>query len=293
MKKILLLGRSGFIGKNIYECLKDRYIINAPSRKELNLTDEVEVNKYLKDSYYDVVINSAMYNYWSNKKSGEEAPLENSIKMYYNLEKNQQSYGKMLYLGSGAEFDKRRDIINISEEKLGESIPVDKYGLAKYVIAKSIESSEKIYNLRLFGVYGEYEQWQTKFISNICCKVIKDIPISIRQNVYFDYLYIKDLCKIIEWFINNEPKYKTYNVSSGKKVSLKSIAEEILKISEKNLQIIICKEGLAKEYTSSNKRLMKEISDFKFTDSYEAYKEIYKWYLKNEDIIDLESLLYL
>lgn len=293
MKKILLLGKSGFIGKNIYEYLKDRYIIDAPSRKELNLTNEVEVNKYLKDSYYDVVINSAMYNYWSNKKSDEEAPLENSIKMYYNLEKNQQSYGKMLYLGSGAEFDKRRDIINISEEKLGESIPVDKYGLSKYVIAKSIESSKNIYNLRLFGVYGPYEQWQTKFISNVCCKAIKDIPIAIRQNVYFDYLYIKDFCRIIEWFVNNEPKYKTYNVTSGKKVNLKSIAEEILKISKKDLKIIICKEGLAKEYTSSNKRLMKEISDFNFTDNNEAYKELYMWYLKNEDIIDFQSLLYL
>ena len=172
------------------------------------------------------------------------------------------------------------------------SIPNDQYGFAKYIINSHIVKSEKNYNLRLFGIYGKYEQWETKFISNVCCKVIKGLPISIRQNVYFDYLYIDDFCKIVEWFINNEPQYRSYNVASGERVSLEEIARNILRISGKDLPVIICKDGLAKEYTASNKRLMNEMSNFCFIDKMKAYRELYEWYKNNEEIINLYPLLY-
>ena len=212
--------------------------------------------------------------------------------MYFNVEKNNNHYGKLLYMGSGAEYDKTRNIHKIKEDNFGEFIPKDQYGFAKYIISTSIEKSDKNYNLRLFGIYGKYEQWETKFISNVCCKAIKNLPISIRQNVYFDYLFIDDFCKIVEWFINNEPKYKSYNVVSGESVSLEEIAANILKICGKDLPIITCNEGLAKEYTASNERLMKELGNFSLTDKLEAYKSLYKWYEKNQKIINIYSLLY-
>lgn len=292
IKKILLLGGSGFIGRNLNEYLNKKYEIDMPSSKELDLTDEKEVDLYFKDKYYDVVVNCAVFNYGKHKNLDAKNTLENSLKMYFNVEKNNSHYGKMLYTGSGAEYDKRYDIKGVTEEQFGMSIPNDQYGFAKYIINSHIEKSDKNYNLRLFGIYGKYEQWETKFISNVCCKVIKDLPISIRQNVYFDYLYIDDFCRIIEWFINNTPKYKSYNVVSGEKVSLQEIANNIVKIAHKNLPIIVCKEGLAKEYTASNERLLKELNNFEFTDKLEAYSKLYKWYKNNENIIDMYSLLY-
>lgn len=42
------------------------------------------------------------------------------------------------------------------------------------------------------------------------------MDMSINQNVKFDYLYIDDLCKIVEWFVTNTPKYNYYNVCTGK-----------------------------------------------------------------------------
>lgn len=295
MKKILIVGASGFIGKNIYEYLgskRNEYDIYNPSSEELDATDELAVDHYLMKNYFDVIIHSAVHNSGIKKDKDSTKMLEYSLRMFYNFEKNQELYGKMLYLGSGAELDKRYAISNISEKEFGRSIPKDDYGFAKYIIAKSIKQSKNIINLRLFGIYGKYEYWPLKFISISCCKALKGIPISIRQNVYFDFLFIEDFCKIVEWFIQNKAKYRDYNVSTGKKVDLFTIAQKIVKISGKNLPIYVCKSGLAKEYTSNNGRLLKEIGDFKFTDTDTAIKKLYNWYCKNEKMIDLYPLLY-
>ena len=152
--------------------------------------------------------------------------------------------------------------------------------------------SKNIINLRLFGIYGKYEYWPFKFISISCCKAIKGIPISIKQNVYFDFLFIEDFCKIIEWFIFNRPIYKDYNVSTGTKIDLFTLAQKVVKVSGKNLPIYVCRNGLDKEYSSNNRRLIQEIGNFKFTDVDVAIEKLYDWYYENEGIIDLYPLLY-
>lgn len=60
---------------------------------------------------------------------------------------------------------------------------------------------ENIYNMRLFGVYGPYEDWSSCFISNICCKTIFNVPLSMRQNCIFSYIYVEDLVDIILLFL--------------------------------------------------------------------------------------------
>ena len=62
--------------------------------------------------------------------------------MFFNFERYQSLFGKMLYFGSGAEFDKRNGICSISEEDAGNGIPATDYGLYKYIINKSIQHSK-------------------------------------------------------------------------------------------------------------------------------------------------------
>ncbi len=94
----------------------------------------------------------------------------------------------MFYTGSGAEFDKHFPICSVSEEDFAKTVPIDQYSLMKYTISQYIEKSDNICNLRLFGIFGKYEYYPVKFISNVCCKAIKDLPLTMRQNVYFGYL---------------------------------------------------------------------------------------------------------
>lgn len=295
MKKILIVGASGFIGKNIYEYLsekKEQYSVYKVSSTELDATDEIAVTSFLEQNYFDVIVHSAVHNSGVKKYKDSNKMLEYTLRMFYNFEKNQHLYGKMLYFGSGAEFDKRYDISFVSEEQIGENIPIDDYGFAKYIIERSIKNSENIFNLRLFGIYGKYEYWPLKFISISCCKAIKNIPISIRKNVYFDFLFIDDLCQIVEWFILNTPKYKDYNVTTGQKIDLLKLAQIILKVSGKDLPIYICQDGLDKEYSANNNRLKEELGDFNFTNVEKAIEKLYNWYCQNDEIIDLYPLLY-
>ena len=57
---------------------------------------------------------------------------------------------------------------------------------------------DRVYELRLFGVFGPYEDWQVRFLSNACARAVWDMPLVIRQNVFFDYLDVDDLGRILE-----------------------------------------------------------------------------------------------
>lgn len=293
--KILITGASGFVGRNVKEFLQSNdmgYEIYAPTSRELNCIDEEEVTAYLKEYSFDYILHFAVYGDGIDKSKDGTKSLEYNMRMFLNFYKNAHLYGKMYYTGSGAEYDKRYDIASVTEAKLGEHIPVDHYGLMKYTIGQMIEKSDNIYNFRLFGIFGKYEYYPVKFISNVCCKAIKGLPLSMRQNVYFDYLWVEDFGRIIQFFLHHEPHWHTYNAVSGQRVSLMQICNEVLRISGKSLPVYVCKEGLAREYTASNERLMAEIEEFKYTPVEVAIQTLYDWYEEQEQDIELYKLLY-
>jgi len=295
MNKLLIIGANGFMGRNLKEFLekeKDLYEIYAPTSNEFDISDERAVKEQLEKQYYDVIIHAAVYNprIGFNKDSSKE--LDKNLRMYFNFERYQSFYGKMLYFGSGAEFDKRGEISMINEDNAGRGIPATDYGLYKYIINKSIQRSENIYNLRIFGLFGKYENWKGTFISGACCKALKNLPITIRQNVYFDYLYIDDFCRIVKWFIDHNAKHREYNVTSGKRIDLLTTADIVRQVSGKELPIYVCKKGLAYEYSASNQRLLNEMGSFAFTPLKDSIRDLYIWYHNHEEDIDIYSLLY-
>lgn len=294
MKKVLLVGGSGFIGRHIIEYFKnnDKYQIIAPTSKELNILDEELITSYLKMNYFDIILHFAVYGDGIDKTKDGTKMLEYNLRMFLNFEKNHHLYGKMYYAGSGAEYDKRYDIIEVSEEDEGNHIPIDQYGLMRYTIDRLVRQSDNIYDLKIFGIYGIYEPWQRRFISNCCCKAIKGFPLTIRQNLYFDYIYVKDFCRILERLMDIEPHEHAINVVRGEKIDLYSLAKMVLEISGKELPIYVCEKGLGKEYTADNSRLLEEIGNFDYTDVKTAIKEMYSWYQEHEEEIDMLKLLY-
>lgn len=255
--KVLFTGGSGFVGRNVIPYLRKKYEIIAPTRRELNLLDTEEVEKYIKAGNFDVIIHSANPNPSKNDNDKLDKMIHDSEKCFMNFYRMKDYYKKMYVIGSGAEFDKREHMYNIMEDEFDRSIPEDDYGFAKYIINTIIGKSENIYNLRLFACYGPTDA-DSKFITHVINSILENKVITIRQECRFDYLHVSDLAKILEYFIQATPKYHDYNISSGKSYLLSEIADMVRSEMKSDMEIKILSPGLNKEYTASNKRLLDE-----------------------------------
>ena len=289
MHKLLITGGSGFIGRNLSEQLAEKYEIHAPSSAELDLLDAVAVRRYLCEKRFDVVLHCATTR--SNRWLGSPADLlERNCRMFFNLARNEAAFGKMIYFGSGAEYDSRCLPARVKESYFDTRVPADPYGFSKYICAKYAEQSDKILNLRLFAVFGKHEAWQVRFISNACARVVHGLPIVIRQNAFFDYLYVDDLAKITSWFAENQAKGRTYNVCRGQGYELTSLAAMVAEVSGINPAIVVKNEGTAQEYTGDNSKLLCELNGYGFRDIRDCVSELYSWYATNKHLVEPSQL---
>lgn len=289
--KILLTGGSGFIGRNIRESnLASKYEIIAPTHAQLDLADDASVDAFFHNNSFDAILHGA-------GKPGHRNALDPSnifytdIRMFLNLLKYRNQLGRIIVLGSGAIYDQRWPIVKVKEEDYVLKVPVDEHALYRRVSAEMMEQIDNVVELRIFGIFGKYEDYAIRFISNAICKTLFDLPITIKQNRTFDYLWAGDLAPVLDYFLQNPAEHKVYNLSSGRPVELLELAKQVKAISGKNLPIHIAEPGLGPEYTGDNSRLKKEISGLVFTPIKQAIQELYAWYEKNIGLLDREDLL--
>lgn len=285
---IFITGINGFIGSHLKEYLNNLYsgyVLFTPSSKELDLLNEEAVDNYILSNKIDIIVHLA-------NKGGDRTLInmknitEYNLRIFFNIAKHEKNVKKIISFGSGAEYGKHKPIVDVKEKDYLATQPLDEYGFYKSITSKYIERTEKIVQLRIFGVYGEYENYRFKFISNAIVKNLLELPIIINKNVYFDYIYINDLLKMIDWSIHNNTNEKIYNLTSGTKIDLLSLANLVNEISDFKSEIIILNNGLNNEYTSNNERILYEIGNFNFTSHKDAIikmREYFKYNLKNID----------
>jgi GDP-L-fucose synthase len=288
---ILITGGSGFIGRNLMEYLDSRYSVLAPSHSELDFLDEDAVREYFMVHGIDVVIHCAVRPGHRNAKDPSNQLYDN-LRMFFNIIRNKDRFRKMIYLNSGLVYDMRYYLPKMEEGYFGKHIPIDEGGFSKYIAGKYIEVNENLIDLRIFSIFGKYEDYAIRFISNAICKVIFDLPITIKQNRLFDFIYIEDFFQIIDYFINNKGQYSCYNVSPDNAIELNDVAKKVLKISGKNLPIKIAQSGMGKEYSGDNSRLRREIKNFSLTPIDDAIHKLYSWYYNNRCLINKGFLLF-
>lgn len=289
MKKILITGAGpkSFVGRNLKEALAGKYEVFAPPHSELELLDYQALERYVLENGIEAIVHAAVHVPMFN---GAEKEFYNDMQMFLNIEKISHRVEKVLYFGSGAEFDKRYDITMVREEDFGKTIPVSEYGMAKYTMNLLARRSENIYNLRLFGIFGKYELWDIKFLSNLCCKAAFDLPLTIRKECSFDFFYIEDLPPVIEWFLEHTPRYHDYNICQGQPYPLTRLAGMVLKAAGKTLPVTVLEQGRNLDYTASNERLRSEYENMRLTCTQDALEQLYRYYEAHKAQIDYERL---
>jgi len=229
MKKILITGKNGYVGKSIHSYLYSKYDITTVGRQDFDLADWRETNKWFERKQFDVVIHTAVVG-GSRLKEEDSSIMDQNLKMYYNLLHQQDKYTKFIHFGSGAE-----DSLNTP------------YGLSKFIINQSFKDKPNFYNLRIYGVFDENE-WETRFIKTCIKKYISNKPMEIYQNKYMDFFYMEDLVSLVELYILNDNLPKEIDCTYCKSKTLYHITEIINHLNGHQVKIKINNSGIGTEY---------------------------------------------
>lgn len=280
-EKILILGSRGFIGKNLLNYFNENtnFMGIGLTRKDVDFSNPEELVKVVKNLMPSVVIHAAV----------SLDDFDNNIKMYFALENIAKFVSKIILIGSGAEYIPDRYKPKMKEDYFTKNCvsPKDIYTLSKYTISRLHQNSnlKNIYNLRVFGIYGPFEDFKRRLISNNIVRNLHNLQLQYNRNVAFDYLYINDLNSALERFIKlNKPKYNTYNLCTGKAYKFKEIMETIADVTGSSREDIILKnvEPSSYEYSGNSTLIENEIGKIEKTSLFEAIKDLYSWYASKD-----------
>ena len=240
-KNLLVIGGTGFIGKNLILKFKSKnYKIFSLSKSldntllskknitqiKCDITKKKEIEKKLKNTNFNYIIN--LGGYVDHRKK-----IKTIASHFYGV-KNLVNYFKkkkidlFIQVGTSLEYGNIKSPQSENDYKKPKSF----YGIAKRNASKFIVSVNKKENfpyiiLRLYQVYGPYQNYLRllPFIIKSCLNN-KNFAVT-RGNQLRDFLYIDDLIDLIKKIISSKVRDQIFNVGSGKPIKVKKIIQKI------------------------------------------------------------------
>ena len=323
MKKILVCGATGFIGRNLviqlsknpnYQILAVNHI--RPSFKVKEAINEViwlkadlrninDVSRILNG--IDIVVQAAATT--SGSKDIVSKPyihvtdnaLMNSILL---REAMNNSISHFLFFSCTVMYNSSPNPLKESDWNPSDEINERYFGVAntKIYIEKMLDfysriSKMKTTAIRHSNIYGPYDKYDFER-SHVCGATISKVLTSSKDVVVWgtgeeerDLLYIDDLVKFVESAIlNQKEKYRLYNCGAGKSVSIRSLVELIINQSKKSLTIShdISKPTIKTSLCLNNELAKKELGWFPSISLKDGIKKTINWWYAN---IDPETLI--
>ena len=255
---ILITGKNGFLAKEITSYYKDRADVNLilTDRKTLDPRCFLAVKDFFDNNKIDIVIHAAV----RGGKRGHHpdiADIFDNLSMFQNLTRFSDKFQIMFNFGSGAEFDRARIIDSLSEDRIQDALPSDYYGLAKNLMSRQIVSLQSnIYNLRLFGCFGVYEEPQRLF--RACYENFHQRrDAEIHWDKYMDYFYAQDVGRVMDHIIQHHGKKlpRDINLCYNEKYTLSQYAQKIKQLTKTDCCVIIHNKDLDAPYTGDHAAL--------------------------------------
>ena len=285
---IMVTGAGGFLGRNLVEHLVGKHNVIAIAHQQTELTDFKAVECLFCDNKIDLVLHTATVG--GTIKGNCQSVVEQNLRMYTNLERCLTSNMRMISFGSGAEYARAHWSPAMSERDVERFVPSDDYGYSKQLINRLIRVSKKdVINLRIFGLFGKYEEYRFKFISNCIVKKLLGQSLVLNRNARYDYTYIDDFLQVVDSFMLAETKERDYNVCSGYPIELLEIARIIEQLDENVRPVEVIQPQLGNEYSGNNAR-MRQVHDREFMSMQDSVKLLYKYYENELKSIDVESI---
>lgn len=265
MKKILILGGSGFIGSSIVDCGIEKKLIKYKINEVYVLS---RTKKSSNKKYKHIKINYITKNIINLKRIPQVDYIiyclrNNNIKIsngYFNnflrLLKTIKGKPKILFTSSGAVYGKNTDKIKDKENKKISLNSVNKLTGYKKKYAKEkifienrfIELGKKNYNVSIARCYTFIGNNILKYnfaISSLINDSVKkeNITLNTSMNVYRSYMHSDDMVKwLIQILKNSNNECPIYNLGSDKTINLRTLT--------KNIAVLVKKKPLLKKILS-------------------------------------------
>lgn len=236
MLNILLLGSSGFVGKNLSEALSNNYNVNNTQRID-PINNVVYFDLEKRDTWknlltvnYDVIINSIGYGVVK-----AENDLNKLFQINYILPMQLREYliiqkPDLFWIQIGTAFEYSLTNEEISENS--KTNPLTFYGISKLMMSSYLNSSanDNFLILRPFAMFGKYEE-KTKIIPALINAQKKKQTIDLSTGIQErDYFFVEDLTRFLDKLLEkgiDQYKRELINVGSRIPINLLELANQL------------------------------------------------------------------
>ena len=261
MKRTYIAGHLGMVGSALVRELnkkKNKRTVITATRNELDLTNQSDVNNFIKQVMPDEIIVAAakVGGIHANNTYPAEFIYDNlaiSTNLIHSAYKNKIK--KLLYLGSSCIYPKEA-IQPINENEL-LSGPLEKtnewYAIAKIAGIKLCQSFRKQYNCdfisamptNLYGIKDNYHLENAHVIPAIMHRAFlakknneQTLTIWGTGNATREFLFVDDLAEGCIFLLNEYSEHSPINLGTGVEVSIKDLAVKICEIVGFNGELV-------------------------------------------------------
>ena len=288
MKKILITGANGYIGKCLFYYLKKKFrIIGVDKKKSLNkeilqcnILNSKKLNLIIKKEKPEIVIHLAAQSL-VDETINKKKYYENNVLATNRLLKIMKKHGikKMIFSSTAAIYKQSSKSLN----EVSKLKPLSNYAKTKLICENNIQKQKNINSvvLRFFNVcsalkkpvIGEFHNPETHLIPTIVYKAIYNKKIFIYGNDFStpdgtcirDYIHIQDICAAIEKSVNyliSNKKSMLFNIGNNKGLSNKEIINYIKKFvnTKINLEYVNRRKGDASRLICNSSKIKKKLN---------------------------------
>lgn len=247
MKKILIIGGSGFLGLKTIRQLKRNYNLiathnkNLPKEKgvqwvKLDILDKEKVKDFIIKTKPSCIIFLAAVS--STQKSKTETSKINVLGLKNVVDTCKDIKCKFIFLSSDYVFDgKKGEYLATDKPK-----PINDYGISKYKGEKIVKSLNDFNIIRSSTMYGTNEKFQHKnFVTQAMENLEKNKKVVTFNDVYRNPVYIEDVAKVVSKLIKVKGK-KIVNVGGPDYISFTEFAYKTAKAFSFNMALIEAKK---------------------------------------------------
>ena len=261
--KIYIAGQQGMVGSAIIKLLqKKKSNIIYCKRRDLDLTNQAQVEKWFKKNKPDIVINAAgrVGGILDNSKFIDEYIYINTM-IGFNLLNCASKHGvkKFINLGSACIYPreakqpiKERYLLSSKLEKSNEGYALAKISTLKYCEYLKQKYNKNFISLQPANLYGEGDNFDLKS-SHVIPALIrkfhtakvnskKTVEVWGSGKVKREFLNVDDLASSVIFLLNKKTKHSYINVGSRDYISIKDLSKIIKNITKYQGKIIFNKK---------------------------------------------------